>query len=74
MNYVDRINLAQDMEQWPAIVKTEMNLRISQNSGNFLTGRASISLSGTLHRVVSFFLVLVFLGWCETESTWYVGH
>jgi hypothetical protein len=29
MDGVDWINVAQDMEQWRTIVKTEMNLRVS---------------------------------------------
>jgi hypothetical protein len=35
---MDCIHLAQDRDQWRAVVKTVMKLRISLNAGNFLTG------------------------------------
>jgi hypothetical protein len=34
---VDWIHLAQDTDQWRAVVNTVTNLRVPQNSGNFLT-------------------------------------
>jgi hypothetical protein len=34
---MDWIDLVQDRERWLALVKTVMNLRVSQNAGNFLT-------------------------------------
>jgi hypothetical protein len=34
---VDRIHLAQDREQWWALVNTVMNLRVPYDAGNFLT-------------------------------------
>jgi hypothetical protein len=34
---VDWIHLAQDRDQWRAIMSTVMNLRVPQKAGNFLT-------------------------------------
>jgi hypothetical protein len=34
---MDWIDLAQDNDQWRALVNTVMNLRVSQNSGKFLS-------------------------------------
>jgi hypothetical protein len=34
---VEWINLAQDRRRWRALVKTVMNLRVSQKQGNFVT-------------------------------------
>jgi hypothetical protein len=35
---MDWIDLAQDREQWRALVNTVMNLRVLQNAGKFLSG------------------------------------
>jgi uncharacterized protein (DUF2267 family) len=35
---VDWIDMAQDMDQWRALVNTVMNLRVSYNAGKFLGG------------------------------------
>jgi hypothetical protein len=34
---MDWIDLAEDRDRWRAVVSTVMNLRVSQNAGNFLT-------------------------------------
>jgi hypothetical protein len=34
---VDWMHLAQDSDQWLAVVNTVMNLQVPQNAGNFLT-------------------------------------
>jgi len=33
---VDRIKLAQDRDQWQAVVSTVTNLRVPEKAGNFL--------------------------------------
>jgi hypothetical protein len=35
---VDWIDIAQDRDQWRALVNTVLNLRVSQNAGKFLRG------------------------------------
>jgi hypothetical protein len=35
---MERIDLAQDKDQWRALVNTEMNLRFSSNAGKYLSG------------------------------------
>jgi hypothetical protein len=34
---MDLIDLAQDMDQWSALVSTAMNLRVPYNAGKFLS-------------------------------------
>jgi hypothetical protein len=46
---VDWIHLSQDMDQWRTLVNTLMNLRVTQNAGNFLT--VSFSIRTALHGV-----------------------
>jgi hypothetical protein len=35
---LDRIDLAQDRDQWRSLVKTVMSLRVTKNAVNFLSG------------------------------------
>jgi hypothetical protein len=43
---MDWIDLAQDRDQWRALVNTAMNLQVSQNAGKFLSGWTIGSFSG----------------------------
>jgi hypothetical protein len=43
---MDWIDLAQDREQWRALVNTVMNLRVHYNAGKFLSGCTVGSFSG----------------------------
>jgi hypothetical protein len=50
---IDWIDLAQDRDQWIALVKTVMNLRVPYNFGKFLNGcvTGSFSRRAQLHVV-----------------------
>jgi hypothetical protein len=40
------IDLAQDRDMWRELVNAAMDIRVPQNSGNFLTSREPVSFSG----------------------------
>jgi hypothetical protein len=42
---MDRIDLAQDRDQWSALVNTVMNLWVSKNTGKFLSSCTICSFS-----------------------------
>jgi len=51
---VERMQLAQDKNQWWAHVNTVMNVRVPQKAGNFLTSWMNMSLliRTQIHRVI----------------------
>jgi hypothetical protein len=55
---VEWMHLAQNRDQWRALVNTEMNLRVPWKAGNFLTRIATVSFSRrTLLHGVSYFAI-----------------
>jgi hypothetical protein len=51
---MDWIELDQDRDKWKSLVNSVMNLRVSYNAGNFLTGFKPVSFSRRtlLHGVI----------------------
>jgi hypothetical protein len=43
---VDRIHLAQDRDQWRALVNTMMKFLVPENAGKFMSGLTIVSFSG----------------------------
>jgi hypothetical protein len=46
MDGIDWIDLAQDRDQWRAVVNTVMSLRVPYNAGKFLSGCTIFRFSG----------------------------
>jgi hypothetical protein len=53
---VNRMHMAQDRDQWRALVNTITNLRVPKKAGNFLTSWVTVSFSRTVLHAVSFWL------------------
>jgi hypothetical protein len=57
---IDLIDLAQNRDQWRALVDTVMNLRVPQNAGKFLSNSKirGFSRGAQLHEIIYFYELL----------------
>jgi hypothetical protein len=64
---MDWINLAQERDQWRALVNSITNPRVSSNAGNILSSRATVSFSRTALLGVSCLVIRVTLNFFKLQ-------